>query len=326
MISVIVPVYNVEQYVARCLESLINQTYKQIEIIVVNDGSTDNSLEIINEYKQKDCRIKVIDKPNGGLSSSRNAGLDIASGEFVTFLDSDDWLELTAYEEVVRVFDKYEDADLVIFKNKVVHSEKDILNSVCKSETVMNGVQMADFIFGTFKTSPSLSCCNKVYRRDKISGVKFLEGRQNEDILFNYMAIKQMRKAVILDVEYYHYYQREGSISWGKVRKKSFDSMYMWDLVSEDSENMMRKNIIKLNKTKDAFSLLLRAATFGFDESFADCNEYKKKYMKFFRKNIGLLLRSKRLNFKKRIAAIILYCNFNLSGKITKKILGVKNV
>lgn len=325
MISVIVPVYNVEKYVGRCLDSLINQTNKQLEIIVVNDGSKDNSLEILKEYEKKDSRIKVIDKPNGGLSSSRNVGLDNATGDYITFLDSDDWLESSTYEKVEQVFGKYEDVDLVIFKNKVVHSEKDVLDNFCKSETVMEGEQIADFILGTLKNFPSLSCCNKVYRRENIKGLRFLEGRQNEDILYNYSALKQIRKAVFLDAEYYHYYQREGSISWGKVRKKSFDSMYMWDVVADDVKSASRKKTIRLNKTKDAFSLLLRAATFGFDESFDDYNEYKKKYLKFFRKNVGLLLISKRLNLKKKIAAMILFFNFTLSGKIAKKVLGVKN-
>ncbi len=92
-LSVIIPVYNVENYLKRCLDSVINQTYKDLEIIVVNDGSTDSSLEIMfREYAEEDKRIKIVNKENGGLSSSRNAGLDVATGEVVAFLDSDNWL------------------------------------------------------------------------------------------------------------------------------------------------------------------------------------------------------------------------------------------
>ena len=100
-ISVIVPVYNVEKYLARCLDSIINQTLADIEIICINDGSTDNSLEILNDYAKKDSRIKIIDQTNAGLSCARNAGMQIAQGEYIGFVDSDDWIDLDFYEKLV---------------------------------------------------------------------------------------------------------------------------------------------------------------------------------------------------------------------------------
>ncbi len=112
-ISVIVPVYNVEPYLPQCLDSLIEQTFKDIEIICVNDGSTDGSLNILNHYAAKDSRIKVIDKPNGGVSSARNSGLDAAQGEYISFVDSDDWLKRNAYEEIIMSAKKH--VDMVIF-------------------------------------------------------------------------------------------------------------------------------------------------------------------------------------------------------------------
>jgi glycosyltransferase involved in cell wall biosynthesis len=99
-VSVIIPVYNVEKYIKKSLESVMNQTLKEIEIICVNDGTKDNSRKIIEEYAQKDERIKIIDKENGGLSSARNAGMEIARGEYLGFVDSDDWIEETMYEKL----------------------------------------------------------------------------------------------------------------------------------------------------------------------------------------------------------------------------------
>ena len=99
-VSIIVPVYNVEKYLRECLESIINQTFQDIEIICVNDGSTDNSRKILTEYAQTDSRIKITDKENGGLSSARNAGLKIAQGEFISFIDSDDWVDKTMIEKL----------------------------------------------------------------------------------------------------------------------------------------------------------------------------------------------------------------------------------
>lgn len=101
-LSVIVPVYNVEKYLKECINSIINQTLKDIEIICVNDGSTDNSLKILEELSQLDNRIKIINKENGGLASARNAGMKVASGEYYTFIDSDDFIDTNAYETVIN--------------------------------------------------------------------------------------------------------------------------------------------------------------------------------------------------------------------------------
>ena len=102
LISIIVPVYNVEKYLVKCLESIINQTYKYLEIILIDDGSTDGSGRICDEYAKKDNRIKVSHKGNGGLSSARNVGLDMSAGQYIAFVDSDDWLELDMYEYLMK--------------------------------------------------------------------------------------------------------------------------------------------------------------------------------------------------------------------------------
>lgn len=112
LISIIVPVYNVEKYLNKCIDSIINQTYKNIEIILVDDGSTDNSGKICDEYLLRDSRIKVIHKNNGGLSSARNEGINISSGEYIGFVDSDDWVEPNMYEEMYKKI-LYSNADIV---------------------------------------------------------------------------------------------------------------------------------------------------------------------------------------------------------------------
>ena len=112
-VSIIIPVYNVEKYLKKCLDSVINQTYKDIEIICVNDGSKDGSENILKEYATKDSRIKIIEKKNGGLSSARNAGLDVASGEYCYFVDSDDWIELNTIEKLTDII-LSNDVDVVV--------------------------------------------------------------------------------------------------------------------------------------------------------------------------------------------------------------------
>ena len=101
LVSVIVPIYNVEKYLEKCIESIVNQTYKNLEIILVDDGSQDNCPAMCDEWTQKDSRIKVIHKKNGGLSSARNAGLEVSNGEYISFVDSDDWLDENTFEELL---------------------------------------------------------------------------------------------------------------------------------------------------------------------------------------------------------------------------------
>ncbi|MCH4207889.1 MAG: glycosyltransferase, partial [Solobacterium sp.] len=113
-VSVVVPVYNVEDYLAKCIESILNQTFKDFELILVNDGSTDHSLDVIRKYEQLDERIKVVNKPNGGLSDARNAGMAIARGVYIDFVDSDDSIEPDLLKECMEKFHET-DADMVIF-------------------------------------------------------------------------------------------------------------------------------------------------------------------------------------------------------------------
>ena len=117
-VSILIPVYNISQFLPRCLDSCINQTLKDIEIVCVNDGSKDNSLDILKEYAKKDERIKIVDKPNGGLPSARNAGLDAATGEYVMFCDGDDWIKEESCEYLYSLAKKH-DANVVIFGGRV---------------------------------------------------------------------------------------------------------------------------------------------------------------------------------------------------------------
>ena len=138
-VSIIIPVYNVEKYLDKCLKSVLNQTYKNIEIIVINDGSTDNSLKICKKYKDK--RIVLIDKENGGVSSARNKGLELASGKYITFVDSDDWLELDAIENMVSFIEK-ENVDFVRFCYQTAGVRQ---NSVSEAENKYIGSEISRF-------------------------------------------------------------------------------------------------------------------------------------------------------------------------------------
>ena len=120
MISVIIPVYNVELYIKQCLDSVINQTYTDLQIIIIDDGSTDGSKAICEEYANRDSRMVFISQENAGVSSARNKGIEQATGEWISFVDADDWLELNAYEKILDYSNKYDTPDLIFFNRKIM--------------------------------------------------------------------------------------------------------------------------------------------------------------------------------------------------------------
>ena len=209
-LSIIVPVYNSDKYLKECLDSLINQTYEDIEVICVNDGSTDNSLQILEEYFRKDNRIKIINKENGGVSSARNAGLKIASGEFITFVDDDDYLDFNAYEETLKYIGN---TDLVCFGCKVfgdahyAHrtSDEKYYKIKFKGLKILN----PKTIFET-----DVSVCNKIFKKSiiDINNISFPEGLNYEDAEFYFKYIICAKSVYYLDKYFYNYRRSDESI------------------------------------------------------------------------------------------------------------------
>lgn len=236
-ISVIVPVYNVGKYLEECLESLVNQTLENIEIICVNDGSTDNSLNVLNEYRKKDKRITVVNKANGGVSSARNIGLRIARGEYIAFVDADDIAEKRlcerAWKEALRgggiiVFGAN------IFPPKAVDDEKWLLDTLNVKETVYD-VDCEKALFKERCAKPFL--WNKCYKRDLIikNSIWFHEDISlGEDNLFQFMVFPKADKVVFIkDVLYNYRCMRENS-AMDRMRRNSEWKIQMHMLIMEN--------------------------------------------------------------------------------------------
>ncbi len=203
-ISIVVPVYNVAQYVPGCLDSLINQTYKNIEIICVNDGSKDNSLEVLNEYKQKDNRITVIDKENGGVSSARNEGIKIASGEYITFVDADDYIDLDVCEKCMKKINK-ENADVIYYSCIL---EPDNYTIPLDNETFNDPFYVLE------NRGDNCTVTTKIFKRSIIidDNILFAEDvAYGEDDLFLKMVLPNARIITTLPEVKYHYVSRESS-------------------------------------------------------------------------------------------------------------------
>lgn len=204
-ISVIVPVYNVEKYIQKCISSIINQIYKELEIIIVNDGTKDNSIKIVEE-KFKDSRIIILNKENGGLSSARNEGLKIATGDYISFVDSDDWIDINLYKNIVE---NLIDEDIIIFNYlKVEGNDYPIIK--------LNDKKLKDFNKGyLFYKTTDYACWNKLYKREYLENIKpkFLEGIIYEDIFWGMETLYQTNKVKFLNIPgYYYRINRNGSI------------------------------------------------------------------------------------------------------------------
>lgn len=209
LVSIVVPVYNTGMYLEQCLNSILEQTYRNLEIICVNDGSTDDSTDILNEYASKDARIKVIHQENSGVSAARNRGLDAATGEYVTFVDGDDWVEAEAYERMIRQFAN--DVDIVAM-GAVIDGETDNKKGL---EEYFNRLPM-----GLVAATPSvfvglnLSLPTKVYRRSLIEqySIRFPVGiSYGEDSAFFCCVLAHSRALYNVGTRYYHYVQHESS-------------------------------------------------------------------------------------------------------------------
>ena len=206
MVSVIIPVYNVQMYLAECVDSVINQTYKNLEIILVDDGSTDESGKICDQYSEIDSRIHVIHKKNGGLSDARNAGIQVSTGKYLSFIDSDDYLERTALEQMMQAI-------------LISHSEIAICNIMrfyddgC-TEEFYNPTDNQEVLEGIrrFDTLNQPSVCNKLFDAKLFANISFPYGKFYEDTYVYHELLYKADKVVLTGKTGYRYLSRKGSI------------------------------------------------------------------------------------------------------------------
>ena len=239
-ISAIVPVYNTEQYLERCLDSLINQTFKDIEIICINDGSPDNSLSILKRYQAKDSRIKIITKENEGPSCARNDGLKLASGEYTSFVDSDDWIDLDFYEKLYSAAKKY-DADIAACGIKRLRSYKWKYHLKIEKEEFTEDNNRK---FVLCDVPEKCYVWNKIYRTSEIKkyNLGFEPDTYFEDRMFTCQVLVNMKKLVVVPEIYYNYWTNSNSIVKTKSDKKQRDFDYtnkkMMDFLKEHNINL----------------------------------------------------------------------------------------
>lgn len=212
LVSVIVPIYKVEQYLKRCIDSIIAQTYKNIEIILVDDGSPDNCGAICDEYALNNGRIKVVHKPNGGLSDARNKGIEVSKGDYICFVDSDDYVEKDYIEKMLSAAE-LSNADLVISNFKYVYEDGTIKKYEFEHEfKSYSSEESMEILVSNNMSIPLVVAWSKLYAKKLFSEYRFKKGLIHEDEEICHKIINSSNKIVIIDDVLYNYVQRTGSI------------------------------------------------------------------------------------------------------------------
>ena len=312
-ISVIVPVYNVEKYLSKCLESLVNQTLKEIEIIVINDGSPDNSQKIIDEYVKKyPKKIRSFIKKNGGQGSARNLGLKYAVGEYISFVDSDDWIDLNAFE---------------IMYNKLKSVKGDIV--ICDMvDHFVDGKELYhDCTNYFFKYEKSGSSSNKIFKKLLIDNLKFYEGIWYEDLNFTTKLLMQTNKICTVSEGLYHCNVREISTMTNNNSLKNLDIIVCLD----DLKEYLKNN--KIKKWKEVYSYLVFSNILigainrvSYHKENKDKSRVLKELTNYCRKNI---YDYKKCDFYKSIprnTKIVAWFNYHKMCYFSKIILYTKKI
>lgn len=273
LISVIVPVYNVEKYLKRCVDSIVNQTYKNLEIILVDDGSKDKSGAICDEYEKIDNRVKAIHKQNGGVCSARNMALQEAKGEWIAFIDSDDWIELNYFEELYNCAIELNSDIVICGYNRVTENKKESINNSGK----IIELNSREFLIKLLNPQTGYGFCHmKLYKRDSIKDIIFNTSlKVGEDALFNEMVAQNVKRVCLVEKNLYNYRINPNSV----VRKydleyanKYLKSMevnreYLFKMYSNDDE--IKQNYYNFV----AFHVLLVAVNYCYNKD----NKVKNK-------------------------------------------------
>ena len=300
LISIIIPVYNVRKYLEECLDSVINQTYKNIEIICVNDGSTDNSLELLYEYSKKDSRIKIIDKKNGGVSSARNLGIKNAIGEYIYFVDSDDWIELNLIEEFVNVI-KTEEVDIVRcnhYKNQNENNisfDKTISNKKVEDKEINECIEK--IVEGKIPAYvPCLIAKKEIVLKTNLFDEKIV---LMEDTLFYIDLFSKCKSIYFLDKPLYHY--RTNLESCTQYKENYVRNINNIILVNRKMKELLVKNNINIENK----SFIKICSNPEIQNIFSNC---KYNDVKMHIKIPAILIQKKRYN--------ILYIFYLIRGKM----------
>ena len=309
-ISIIVPIYNVQQYLKKCIDSIIEQTFNDFELILVNDGSTDKSGIICDEYKKIDNRIKVIHKENGGLSSARNAGIDIAKGKYIGFVDSDDYISKFMFQKLYENIIEY-NADISICDYVEVFQDKEIIyqEKIEKKKLILSNIEALEKIYKE-KGWLYVVAWNKLYKKELFNDLRFPIGKVHEDEMIAHEILYKANKIIFIEDQLYYYLQRDNSIMGKNYNINRLDIIDAMEIRANFFYEKKLKNLqyeAEIEYLKTFFKLYYKYINYG-------C--YWKKRFKNLKKGynrmVFRILKNPKYNFKEKLVLFIFYISPNM--------------
>lgn len=324
LVSVIIPVYNIEKFINRCIDSILQQSYKNLEIILVNDGSTDSSLKICEEYKKIDRRINVLDKPNGGLSDARNFGIKHSSGDYIVFVDGDDTVEID-YILKLYLSIKMFDSDLSMCSFNLVdenyHKYKEEILPL--STGLVDGIEILQEVLSSYGYVYVVSW-NKMYKREIFDYLCFEKGKLYEDEYLNHHLFWSFRRVSIVKDCLYNYVQRSGSIIQSDMTIEKLKMKH--DLHKRRIDFYKDKNSLLYNKSKQIYCNWLISCISEYDNLIS--KQLLKEIQKEYRQVCSSIELSGAYGWKKYLFYVQNYLakkNVKLTARIKKILKEIKN-
>lgn len=301
--------YNSEDTICRCIESILKQSYKNFEIIIVDDGSVDNSFKLVNSKYSKNKKIKIIQQVNMGQSSARNRAIRNSKGDLFAFVDSDDWIPERLFEKVVNLFNN-NDVDIVDFKVKKVKDQREVSsNDGFTYKTIEGGIPaLIDYLDTAQKEATPFSVCRKIYRKEIWEDLRFPEGQINEELSLNFSLLKRATSIAKTDFIGYYYFQTNNSTTRNEYMDKDSALLLESEKMLEKSKALGDSTLVELAKIKKArsyFSLLSKIMIYGYGaDNLRKQDEVVAEYKKELRKNIKILMFS-NISFNRKILIIL---------------------
>lgn len=302
LISIILPVYNVEEYLSRCMKSVLNQTYEKLEIILIDDGSTDNSGKLCDMYRMRDKRIKVIHKQNGGLSDARNTGIDIANGEYITCIDSDDYVDLDYVEYLYGLIEKY-NTKVSLCSHRIVR-ENSVIELGNKRVEVLSAKQCLESM--CYHKQVDTSAWGKLYHVTLFNDIRYPKGRLFEDIGTTYRLFIKAGFIACGFESKYSYIIRSNSIATSKFSERKLDLLLMTDQMGD----IVQKTYFSLKGAVLRRKVYARLSTLRFMQNAID--ENKKSYfeiIRFIKSNALVVLKDRHTPIRDKLAVVCVLIN-----------------
>lgn len=316
LISIIVPIYKVEKYLDECIKSIIKQTYKNIEIILVDDGSPDDCGNICDNYAKEDNRIKVIHKKNGGLSDARNKGIDVAKGRYITFIDSDDYVE---FEYIEKLYSTIKENNTLISQCSIlkINNRKEIKDRLGYEENcIKTGIEMINDLYSTHLIE-NVVVWNKMYNIELFKELRFPFGKIHEDEFTTYKIFYNVDKVAIIDNYLYNYRQTDESIIGKKFSTKRLELL---EAIEQRLTFFKEHNEIELyEKTLKYYLEQLRVNYIKMKLYIENSIDDQKKLIKKYRKNYKKYIEMEDISAVNKLKALIFYVSPNMFFKMKKK-------